>query len=137
MELTSKRIIDYLEREFPKQKFEIRNGMDINSEDSFAPIYQFMLGITYADRFQNDISHYKLQQAQVLEKFGLNHKCLAYPFKDYDIVEAKLVLDELAQYYEIEIETERMIKALNIGKPVDKTYYIVVTIVQSFLLFGK
>jgi hypothetical protein len=133
----SKEIITYIEKNYPMQDQEIaiKNCSDLNIEAQIKPLNQYIIGVTPADMFSNEISQYEHNMKEKLANVSPYFRCLPWPFYDYEIDELKTTLSELSDYFQANLDIERMIKDLNIKKETGKMYYVVITVVQYPIIY--
>lgn len=136
MTTTSKEIIEYIEREYPKEnQIELKNLSDLNFETSGKWLNQYIIGVTPKDQFGSGIDHYKYRMKDRLSKVSSHFECLPWPFRDYEVEELKTALSDLSNYFEADLDIPKMIGGLKMRRDNGDLYYLVVTVVQHPILY--
>lgn len=132
MAVNSAEIITSIKEKYPAQEqILIRNCSDLDIGANKQLVNQYILGVTEDESFRGGgIGMYEYQIRQKLESITPNVICLPWPFEDYEIDKLRTVLHELATYFLININVDKMIEKLNIKMDNVHRYYIVITIAQ-------
>ncbi len=133
MDYTANDIIQAVEKKYPLSgEHKVKNISDLDLDLKQETHFQFIIGVTKADLMGSvNFDTYQYRVKERLERLPIEFNCLGWPFKGYEQEEAITVLSELGEYYNAELDINKMIGRLNI-KPKDEYeyYYIVVTIVS-------
>lgn len=130
MAYTGQDIIKAVTKNYPPTNSAIHNGTDLAMTVGYSFFNQYILGLTEADRFTGDISSYQHWMGQQLKGINGQYDCLAYRFSGAEFDELIQSLREVAGYFNIDADIERMLRKANVKKEDGKYYYIVVTVVQ-------
>lgn len=131
MDITAQKIIASIEEKHPpEQPLILRNVLDLNIEAMYSNAYQHIIGITKADSFGGvvTIDSYKRKMTSLMGQGGLRCECYGWPFKGYELEDAKKIVEELSDYYKIEMNINKMFRANDIRND-DEYWYIVITVV--------
>lgn len=136
--ITAKEIIAGVEKNFPKQdQMNIKNSSDSGIEGKIKIFYQYVIGLTEKDAFGGGIDHYRHWMKNKLGEVLPNFHCSPWPFRDHERNDLKEVLTELSDYYDADLDIEKMIKGLNIKEERDNLYFIVITVIQVPILYAE
>jgi hypothetical protein len=130
MAYTSAEIISGVEKKFPlHQQIILKNGSDLRIGFQETYLNQFIIGLTPRDQFGYGIDHYEAFMRRELKEVTPRFKCLPWSFHDYETEEIRKVLQELSDYYQADLDIERMIKQ-TIKRDNGDMYYVVITVIQ-------
>lgn len=131
MDVTAKKMIEEVNKTFPpSHQPEIRNYSDLNLEARFGNTYQYIVGITRADKDGGHVGYgrYKEKIGRILASTPVQYHCLGWPFKGDEKEEAVEVLNELSAHFNSDLDIDTMFNKLNIKHNEDWEYfYIVIT----------
>lgn len=131
MPVTSKEIITAIEKDFPQtdNAVTIKNCSDLDLEARVQNGHQYLIGVAHRDPMQAACERYQYGMRERLNQLGLQCAFSAWSFDDDDLGATKQTLKELSEYFDANIDVDRMIGKLNIGRPKGEMYFIVITIV--------
>lgn len=132
MEITAKKIISSIEEKHPpEQPLILRNVLDLNLEAMYSLAYQHIIGITKADSFGGVVSidQYTRKMTSLIGQAGLKCECYGWPFKGYELEDAKKIVEDLSDYYKIKMNIDKMFRYQDIRND-DEYWYIVITVVS-------
>jgi hypothetical protein len=133
MDYPVEKMIADIETKFPlKNQLAIQNISDLNIEAKFKNTYQYIIGVTRADSFGSHVNfdNYKYNIQNLIKDTSLGCQFFGWPFKGEEASDAKETLKSLLQYFNADLDAEKMIEKLNITKKdSDEYYYIVITVI--------
>ena len=135
MAYTSKEIIDYINHNYaPSQLGKLRNCSDLNLQAKVNYVYQYIVGVAANDPMGNDIRHYEQYLKDEVGDLADNIiKSLPWSFNVDEIEELKSVLKDLSNYFEADLEIDKMIEKAKRIK--SELYYAVITVVSVPVLY--
>ena len=131
MALQSGEIIKVIEKEYPQtdNSVTIKNCSDLDIESQVRQGHQYIIGVAHRDPMQAGCEHYQNAMRQKLASYGLQCAFSPWSFEDDELDGVITTLKELSKYFDANLDVDRMIRKLNIGKPKGEMYFIVITIV--------
>lgn len=136
MAYSSETIIQGVLKHYPEpETIAIKNCTDLNLSEKVGTIHQYILGITEKDKFSGDVHHYENWIKKELSQINANIKCLAWMFEGDEIDELKSALVEVAEYFNSEIDIEKILTQNKIKKNANTSYFLVITVVQYPIIY--
>jgi len=130
MDITSEKIISCIEKDYPINA-SIKNYSDLKFWPEYKYLHQYIVGLTHQDKFGIGINAYEHNMKNSLK--GIDNKFIDFvqwPFRYDDLNDVKKVLNELSEYFSVELEIDEMVERLDVKKHKEETFFLVITVIK-------
>jgi len=131
-------IVEYINERYPQQKnYQLKNCSDQNFAIQQSYVYQYIMGVISTDGYSRTVDSYKFDMSQRLGKALPNHDCVPFPFATEETEELKDVLIKLSEYFDADLNIEKMLQQLRSESRKSNLNYIMITVVQITTIFAE